>query len=194
LRLRFIEVSMASKRLSKTAVDWSKFAKAVPKEDLGKFQAFKHKSDNYVARVIGLPESLPDLDFAQYKSRAGAVVAVVEQFEKQYKALSVVYPQDKKNGLAAIDQEKVANEAVLKGWLKESSARLAAYEAGVARWNNMPSLDHITKEEWNTYFPEKAKFQPGFTPTMVPHTPEYNDPVMLEKTADYKVPIGNGDH
>lgn len=41
---------MASRRITKASVDWSAFAKKVPEGQITQFNAFKAKSDSYVAK------------------------------------------------------------------------------------------------------------------------------------------------
>ncbi len=40
----------AGKRIVKSSIEWGKFAQKVPKDEMGNFQAFKSRSDHYVAR------------------------------------------------------------------------------------------------------------------------------------------------
>lgn len=92
----------AARRLSKTTIDWAKFAEKIPKDEWGHFQQLKAKAEGFVSksvwipmtvivymliafvfsRVATYPEALPEIDFKQFKSRAGAMASVVEQFEK----------------------------------------------------------------------------------------------------------------
>jgi len=74
---------MASKRVAKSAIDWAKFEKLVPKPDANEFQLFKTRSMTYVNRVSTLPDALPSIDWAQYKRRTKAFAGVVEDFEKK---------------------------------------------------------------------------------------------------------------
>lgn len=46
-----------------------------------------------IFRVISLPESVPAINFAAYKARI-PVAGMVDNFEKEYEALKVPYPED----------------------------------------------------------------------------------------------------
>ena len=41
-----------------------------------------------------LPDALPAIDFSAYKGKV-PVAGMVEEFEKQYKALTIPYPEEK---------------------------------------------------------------------------------------------------
>lgn len=41
---------MAAARISKSSVDWARFAQLVPRFDKAQFNAFKGKSDGYLVR------------------------------------------------------------------------------------------------------------------------------------------------
>lgn len=41
---------MAAARISKSSMDWARFAQLVPKHDVPQFNAFKAKSDGYLVR------------------------------------------------------------------------------------------------------------------------------------------------
>ena len=41
---------MASRRISKSTIDWAKFSQLVPKSERAKFNAFKARSDGYLRR------------------------------------------------------------------------------------------------------------------------------------------------
>lgn len=77
-----------ARRLSKSAIDWVKFAELVPKDQTPNFAALRSKSDNYVRAVHELPENLPAIDFSLYKNRIGNP-KIAEEFEQKYKALKV---------------------------------------------------------------------------------------------------------
>lgn len=41
---------MAAKRITKSSIDWAKFASVVPKNEMKNFNAFKARSDAYLVR------------------------------------------------------------------------------------------------------------------------------------------------
>ena len=77
-----------ARRLTKSVIDWVKFAELVPKDQTAHFAALRSKSDNYTRIVHELPESLPAIDFSYYKSNI-ANPNIAEDFEQKYKALKV---------------------------------------------------------------------------------------------------------
>lgn len=91
-RFRFAMAGAA--RISKSAVDWAKFAKLVPQEESGLFATLKGKVDANVTRVASLPEALPKIDFAKYKSAVPVHAAVIDDFAAQYAKVAVPYPKD----------------------------------------------------------------------------------------------------
>merc|ERR1712008_176971 len=80
---------MAARRVTLTSVDWAKFAVAQKPA----FNALKNKTDAHIRKVASLPESLPKIDFENYKAKI-AVAGMVDDFQKKYDALKIPYPQD----------------------------------------------------------------------------------------------------
>lgn len=141
-------------RLSKSAVDWAKFAQKVPKDDITSFHAFKNLSERYVARVQSLPEQLPSLDFAGYKTRAGAKAAIVGKFETEYKALAAKIPYPKaEQTLKEIDAQEAAEKTATDNWVKESSGRVDDLNKKLSWWDTIPPLEQLSEQEWMYYFP-----------------------------------------
>merc|ERR1712122_377503 len=85
-------IAMAAKRVTATAINWAEFATKIPAANKASFGALKNKQDGYVRAVNQLPEALPAIDFSAYKGKVAQ--AMVDDFEKKYKALEIPYPKD----------------------------------------------------------------------------------------------------
>uniref|UniRef100_G3MRM2 ATP synthase subunit d, mitochondrial n=1 Tax=Amblyomma maculatum TaxID=34609 RepID=G3MRM2_AMBMU len=143
---------MAARRIAKSSVDWAAFAERVPANQKVFFQALKSKSDGYVRRVLSLPENPPPIDFAMYRARLGNP-ALVEKFEKEYKAFTVPYP--KEHVSPDIDaQERAAKEEV-EAFILESKERIENYKKELARYEAMIPAVHMTMEDFYDYFPDQ---------------------------------------
>ena len=60
---------MAARRVTATTVDWAKFAEKIPAAQKPAFNALKNKTDAHIRKLAALPESLPKIDFANYKAK-----------------------------------------------------------------------------------------------------------------------------
>ncbi|XP_003368969.1 conserved hypothetical protein [Trichinella spiralis] len=74
---------MATKRLTRTAIDWNKYAKLVLEKDRSKFDTFKSLFFETTNKVASLPEKLPEIDWNYYKEKTAGFYDVTE-FEKQW--------------------------------------------------------------------------------------------------------------
>jgi hypothetical protein len=59
------DIMSAQKRVATTAIDWAKFALAVPKEEVPSFNALKGRNDQYRVRLSSLPGELPKVRCAR---------------------------------------------------------------------------------------------------------------------------------
>merc|ERR1712244_156451 len=73
---------MAARRVTATTVDWAKFAEKIPAAQKPAFNALKNKTDAHIRKLAALPESLPKIDFANYKAKI-AVAGMVDEFKKR---------------------------------------------------------------------------------------------------------------
>merc|ERR1712038_929400 len=105
---------MAARRVTATSVDWAKFAEKIPAAQKPAFNALKNKTDAHIRKVASLPESLPKIDFADYKAKI-AVAGMVDDFQKKYDALKIPYPQD--SYTSAIDSEASSLKAAIDAGL-----------------------------------------------------------------------------
>jgi len=168
---------MAARRVAKSAVDWAAFAERVPPNQKDAFRAFRQKSDMFVSKVHRFPENLPQIDFATYASKL-STPALVTEFEKAYKALTVAYPKDKNNMRTQIDAEEKEAQGQTKKWIAEARKQIDDSKAMLDKIDSVPSPDTMTHEMYADYFPEQAR-NPWERPTFWPHTKSYqpeNDP------------------
>ncbi|CAI9728955.1 mitochondrial ATP synthase subunit d precursor [Octopus vulgaris] len=161
---------MASRRVAKTIVDWAAFAERVPPAERDIFRAFKAKSTNFLTKVHQYPEALPAIDFAQYKKLLPNP-AIVDAFEKNYKALSVPYPTDKDKVLDAVTKEEATVNESIKDQVAEFQRMAADAQLMLDKIDTVPKPEAMTHEMFADYFPESA-VNPD-KPTLYPHTKPY---------------------
>ncbi|GFO33210.1 ATP synthase subunit d, mitochondrial [Plakobranchus ocellatus] len=158
--------SGAAKRVSKSVVDWTKFAAVCPKHQTDMLRAVKAKHDAFINKVYTLPESLPKIDFAAYKSRLPDP-AMADRFEKAYAALSIPYPVDKNNMLKQVEEEHQENEKKVKQYVTDIQAAAKESKTFLAKIESLPKFEEMTIEMYNYYFPETG-YNPD-RPTFWPH-------------------------
>lgn len=147
--------SGAAKRVSKSAVDWARFAAVCPKHQIDMLRAVKAKHDTFINKVHSLPENLPKIDFAAYKSRLPDP-AMAERFEKAYAALSIPYPVDKANVMKQVEDEHLDNEKRAKKYIAEVEDAAKESKVFLSKIDSLPQLEDMTIEMFNYYFPETA--------------------------------------
>ncbi|KAJ8246253.1 hypothetical protein GJAV_G00265510 [Gymnothorax javanicus] len=143
--------NMAGRRAALKAIDWMAFAERVPPNQRAMFNGLKTRSDAIAAKLRSLPEKPAAIDWNFYKS-AVANVAMVEEFQAKFSALSIPEPVDTET--SKIDaQEQEANKSAL-AYIEESKARITAYERQLEKFRNMIPFDQMTIEDLNETFPE----------------------------------------
>jgi F-type H+-transporting ATPase subunit d len=158
---------MAARRITKSAVDWAKLADKVPANQKDCFRAFKGRSDMFVARVNRYPAEAAAIDFSAYKSKLSNK-ALVDKFEKAYAAVSVPYPSDSGNTLAAIDASEQEQNEKTAEYIRGVMARLDDARSLLDNIGSVPPLEKMTAEMYWDYFPENA-MDPVNRPTFYPH-------------------------
>jgi F-type H+-transporting ATPase subunit d len=168
---------MAARRVAKTAVDWAAFAERVPPNQKEAYRAFKSKSDLFISKVHRFPENLPTIDFANYTSRL-TNKAIVADFEKQYKSLSIAFPKDKSNLKAQIDADEKQAQVETQKRVAEMKQSIEESKAVLAKIDSIPGPGVMTPDMYFDYFPDIA-LNPWERPDFYPHTKSYqpkNDP------------------
>merc|ERR1712038_653563 len=135
--------AMAAKRVTTTAVNWAEFATKIPAANKAAFSALKNKQDGYLRAVNQLPEALPAIDFAGYKGRVSQ--AMVDDFEKKYKALDIPYPKD--TAQAEIAAEDAKQKAAYEKFVAQSGTRVDAVLVELAKWEAMMPIEDMNLEE-----------------------------------------------
>merc|ERR1712039_750634 len=135
---------MAARRVTATTVDWAKFAEKIPAAQKPAFNALKNKTDAHIRKLASLPESLPKIDFADYKAKI-AVAGMVDDFQKKYDALKIPYPQD--SYTSAIDSEASSLKAAYTKFVEQSQTRIVGIKAEQAKWENMMPIEEMNLEE-----------------------------------------------
>merc|ERR1712024_211702 len=118
--------------------DWAKFAEKIPAAQKPAFNALKNKTDAHIRLVASLPESLPKIDFANYKAKI-AVAGMVDDFQKKYDALKIPYPQD--TYTSSIDSEASSLKADYAKFVDESKKRIVGIQQEQAKWEAMMPVD-----------------------------------------------------
>ncbi|GFS07394.1 ATP synthase subunit d, mitochondrial [Elysia marginata] len=162
--------SGAAKRVSKSVVDWARFAAVCPKNQTDTLRTVKAKHDAFINKVHTLPENLPKIDFASYKARLPDP-AMADRFEKAYAALSIPYPVDKANMLKKVEEENQDAEKRVKTYVADVQAAAQESKTFLAKIDSLPKFEEMTVEMFNYYFPETA-FNPD-RPTFWPDLEEY---------------------
>jgi len=174
---------MAAKRVAATALDWGVLTAKIPAENKAAFSALKMKVDKHLRAVNHLPAALPALDFEAYRSKI-AVAGMVDNFEKQYKALEVPYPSDQ-GKLGEIDAQAVQQKARFTKFVADSNARITGYSSELAKWEAMMPVEEMTLEEALDSGLTQFVVDPD-VPTLFPHDQTWEEyAAKLEKATPH---------
>jgi len=136
---------MASKRIATSAVDWAALAVKMPAENKAAFTALKMKVDKNMRSVNALPEAIVPINFEAYRAKIN-IPGMVDNFEKQYKALDIPYPSDQ-GTIAQIDAQAATEKGRYTQFVKESDSRIAGYNTELAKWEAMKPVEEMNLEE-----------------------------------------------
>ncbi|RWS14675.1 ATP synthase subunit d: mitochondrial-like protein [Dinothrombium tinctorium] len=142
---------MTSRRITKSAVDWAKFARLVPESDRAQFAAFKARSDGYLRKMMSYPENPPPIDWNAYRATI-ANKSVVDELEKSYKAVSVPYPKDTLS--ATVDEQEKEAEKIAAEFCEWSECKVKEAEVLLYKFKVMIPYDQMTEEEFALTFPD----------------------------------------
>lgn len=159
---------MAARRITKSAIDWAALAERVPPDQKTQFAAFKTKSDVYMRAVLANPETPPKIDWEHYK-KVVPVAGLVDNFQKQYEALKVPYPQDTMTGELEAQVKQI--KAEVEAFKKASQERVTNHEKEIGRVKALLPYNQMTMEDYRESYPDLA-LDPINRPTFWPHTPE----------------------
>ncbi|CAG0917463.1 unnamed protein product [Notodromas monacha] len=170
---------MATRRFTKSAVDWAALYERVPSNQKTNLAAFRNKSETYMRKLLAFPENPPKINWDMYRQSI-SVPAFVDAMKQQYESVKVPYPADKYTADVAA-QEKEAEESTVK-FIKDSNDRITIYQNELAIWDDMISLEEMTEEDFLDAFPQIA-INPE-KPSIWPHEPEYQPGYVDKEAAD----------
>merc|ERR1712002_375981 len=169
--------TMAAKRIAASAVDWGRFAAVCPKNQMEIYRTLKAKHDGFMAKAYLLPDSLPKIDFAAYKSRLPNP-AMADKFAEAYAAVDVPYPEDKDGVLAKVQADSAALAEKVAGFKAELQADIAESKQFLDKMNTLPAYEEMTKEMYYYYFPDTTPNPEK--PVLIPGKP-WDQPSYWEK-------------
>jgi len=163
---------MAARRISKSAIDWAKFAERIPDNQKSIFLAFRSKSEGYLRAVYSFPEAPSKIDFNTYRQRLPNP-KMADEFEAKYKAIQIPYPKDTVS--AEIDAQAKEGAAEVVAFKAESVKRIEAHRRQITEMEKTIPVAHMTMEDYYDAFPENA-WNPE-KPTYWPHTEEIQEEI-----------------
>jgi len=156
-----MSAAATGRHIAKHSTDWAKLAQLVTEQHRAAFVAFRTKSQEYERKVAALPSALASIDFESYRKRLPAnLVAAVDNLEKHYKTYETPTANDTQNLLEDIRKQQEKEAADRKAWLVDSQKRVAELKAKIAWWDLLPPVEHMTREEFNQNFPDRAHADP----------------------------------
>lgn len=142
---------MASRALT-TKVDWNKVMVTSDKLDLTKINKLKSQIDSTVAKCSQLPESLPKIDWAQYKAHASDPKAV-EELEKRYNAIKVEPPKIPASRLDDLELAKKQDLERFRKYAMKAQSFVESAEIVKNKFAKMIPVKDMSYEEWAKTFP-----------------------------------------
>ncbi|VDM01785.1 unnamed protein product [Schistocephalus solidus] len=105
---------MASRRVARSAVNWTELYQKCPSHQMEQFRELKTRTDNLVSKISALPEKLPEINWEHYQ-RIVPIPGLTEKFKKEYMSLTVPVPIDAKQVGKSVDaQAKKMKTALAK--------------------------------------------------------------------------------
>ncbi|XP_058808863.1 ATP synthase subunit d, mitochondrial-like [Phymastichus coffea] len=158
---------MAARRTIK-AINWAPLVERIHESEKAALAALKAKSDQYFRRVSENPESLPKIDWAQYKKYVSP--ALVDKFQKEYESLKIEYPADKYTSLIEAQEQEATT--VVQKFIQESNSRISEFEAKINKLKGLMQYKNMTMEDFARAHPDMALDQIN-RPTIWPHEEEF---------------------
>lgn len=158
---------MATARaVAKVKVDWSALASQVSKSDLPKLNRLRSQMDATGVKVAGLPDTLPKIDWAYYKTHASDP-ELVEQIEKKYSAIKIEPPKAPSKRIDDLKLAQMQDEARLERFSQVAKSYIEAAEVVKTKFENMIPVKDMTHEDWALTFPQWSFSMEN--PTLPPH-------------------------
>ena len=149
------------------SINWAALAERIPESEKNTLAAFRAKSEQYLRRMAANPESPPKIDWSYYKKNVTAP-GLVDQFQKQYEALSIPYPADKYT--AEIESEEKQMAKKMEEFIQEVDKAIAHSQREIENVKSLLPFSEMTMEDFKDMYPDLA-FNPE-KPTAWPHTDE----------------------
>merc|ERR1711983_193872 len=158
--------STMAARVTKSAIDWTAFAKRVPEWQLPAFRALKARSDMFVQRVHKYPEAMPAIDWAAYKAKV-CTPGVVDALQKAYENTKVPYPTDTADTHAKIAKAERVQQVWDEATVEEMQKEIDLCARAIDLVDKIPPPGSMTVQEYFEYFPETFSYMTE--PTVWPH-------------------------
>ena len=149
------------------SINWAALAERIPESEKTTLAAFRAKSEQHLRRMVANPESPPKIDWSYYKKNV-TTPGLVDQFQKQYEAVSIPYPADKYT--ADIESEEKQMAKKIEEFIQEVDKAIGQSQQEIETIKAMLPFSEMTMEDFRDMYPDQA-FNPE-KPTAWPHTPE----------------------
>lgn len=158
---------MASRAaVTRVSADWSKIAACMSEADLTKLNKLKAKFDANAVKAASLPETLPSLDWSQYKAKV-ADPKLVEEIEKKYAAVKIERPKVAEKNLEELQLARQQDETRYKKFCEFAQSYIQAAEVVKTKFHNMIPVKDMTIEDWTLTFPHWSFTKEN--PSIYPH-------------------------
>lgn len=141
---------MASKALAR--FDWNKILSTINPKDVPKMNRLKAQMDATAVKCSQLPESLPKIDWAHYKTNSANPKAV-EQIEKLYNSIKLERPKAAASCLDELNEANECQHIKFKKFVEAAQTQIDSAEVVKQKFLKMIPVDDMTSEEWYLTFP-----------------------------------------
>lgn len=157
---------MASRAVTKIKTDWSKVASQLHQSEIPKLNKFKSQVDAAAIKVSSLPDSLPKIDWAHYKTHA-VDPKLVEEIEKKYSAVKVSMPKAPTSRLNDLKVAREQDEARYRRFVDIAKSYIESAEKVQVKFEKMIPVPEMTHEDWTLTFPDWSLSIEN--PSLAPH-------------------------
>lgn len=134
-------------------VDWANIAKNLHPKELQKFNRFKSQCDATSRVVSTLPDSLPKINWAEYKKHASDP-KIVAELEKNYSNLKIKAPKANQKKLDELFEAKKQHEDRFVKFTEHAKSYIESAEEVQQKFKNMIPVPEMTMEDLTLTFPE----------------------------------------